>query len=60
MRTSVDVFDWGIRQMRSLGYLSMKQHILVLRLLSSSLNKKRRFSHKEIKRMMDRGQSWAK
>lgn len=44
----LDVFDWSIRQMRSMGYLTMRQHILVLRLLSKSAGRKKRFSNSEI------------
>jgi len=47
----LDVLDWGVRSMRVLGILSMKQMILVLRLLMKSQGRKRRFSTKEIAEM---------
>lgn len=49
----LDIVDWGIRQMRKLGYLSMRQHILVLRLLLYAKGRTRRFSDKEIHTMCD-------
>lgn len=44
------VFDWSVRQLMSMGYLGMREHILVLRALSHSLGRKKRFSSNEIKR----------
>lgn len=46
-----DIADWGIRQLRALGYLGMREMILVFRLLSKVSGRKRRFSDKEIRRM---------
>jgi hypothetical protein len=48
-----DVEDWAIRQLRVLGYLDMKQMILVLRVMMHSVGRKRRFSDLELKRLCE-------
>lgn len=50
----LDVLDWGIRQLRSEGFLGMREMILVLRVLMLAKGRKRRFSDREIRRMCER------
>lgn len=50
----LDTLDWGIRQLRVAGILDMRQMIIVLRVLSDSMTRKRRFSMKEIESLKRR------
>jgi hypothetical protein len=49
-----EVEDWAIRQLQNAGYLNMKQMILVLRVLTHSVGRKRRFSAKELKKLCEK------
>ena len=48
-----DVEDWAIRQLYNIGCLDMRQMVLVLRVLMHSVGRKRRFSYKELKKLLE-------
>jgi hypothetical protein len=50
----MDCFDWSIRQAQSLGYIGMRQMVLVLRLMTESRGRKKRFSDSMVRKMCTR------
>ena len=50
----IDIFDWSLKQMAHLGYISQKQLFFISRILLMSRGRIKRFSDKEIEKYWKR------